>query len=142
MPPGTAASLMRWERVMLVSSEACDEVENCLLAAGCKVVKVGGGQAAVSRAERELFDAAVVVSTGKTMDLAETVFNLRDINGSMQIIIVADRSDMNQSAIVKEIVASLTPNTQALTIAELENQLAPLKSSGRQRRRNKTREVI
>ena len=127
---------------MLVSSEACDEVEKCLLVAGCWVVKVGDGQAAVSRAQRELFDAAVVVSTGKTMDLAETVFNLRDINGSMQIIIVADRGDMNQSAIVKEIVASLTPNTQALTIAELENQLVPHKSSGRQRRRNKTREVI
>ena len=127
---------------MLVCSEAYEEVEKCLLAAGCKVVKVGDGQAAVSRAQRELFDAAVVVSTGKTMDLVETVFNLRDINGSMQIIIVADRGDINQSAIVKEIVARLTPNTQALTIAELENQLAPLKSSGRQRRRNKPRELI
>lgn len=129
-------------KIMLVCSDSCDKVEKCLLSAGCRVVKVGDGQAAVSRAQRELFDAAVVVSTGKAMDLAETVFNLRDINGSMQIIIVADRGDMNQSAIVKEIVASLTPNTQALTIAELENQLAPLKSSGRQRRRNKPRELI
>jgi len=129
-------------KIMLVCSDPCDEVEKCLLAAGYWVVKVGDGQAAVSRAERELFDAAVVVSTGKTMDVAETVFNLRDINGSMQIVIVADRGDINQSAIVKEIVARLTPNTQALTIAELENQLAPLKSSGRQRRRNKPRELI
>lgn len=127
---------------MLVCSETCDEVENCLLAAGCWVVKVGDGQAAVSRAKREIFDAAVLVSTGKEMDLAETVFNLRDISRSMQIIIVADQSDPDQSAIVKEIVASLTPNTQAFTIAELESQLAPLKNSGRQRKRNKTRELI
>ena len=45
----------------------------------------------------------------------------------MQIIIVADQDDINQSPIVKEIVARMTPNTQALTIVELENQLAPLK---------------
>ena len=130
-------------KIMLVCSDPCDEVEKCLLSAGCWVVKVRDGETAVSQAQREIFDAAVLVSTGKGMDLAETVFNLRDINGSMQIIIVADRSDMNQSAIVKEIVASLTPNTQVFTIAELESQLAPLKSSGRQRRRrSKAREII
>ena len=111
---------MRWERVMLVSSEACDEVENCLLAAGCKVVKVGDGQAAVSRAERELFDAAVVVSTGKTMDLAETVFNLRDINGSMQIVIVADVLGINQRVVAEEIIAPCVPNIRVITIQELE----------------------
>src|SRR3990167_8273177 len=119
--------LSRLGKIMLVCSDSCDEVEKCLLSAGCWVVKVRDGETAVSQAQREIFDAAVLVSTGKTMDLAETVFNLRDINGSMQIIIVADQDDINQSPIVKEIVARMTPNTQALTIVELENQLAPLK---------------
>ena len=119
--------LSRLGKIMLVCSDSCDEVEKCLLSAGCWVVKVRDGETAVSQAQREIFDAAVLVSTGKAMDLAETVFNLRDINGSMQIIIVADQDDINQSPIVKEIVARMTPNTQALTIVELENQLAPLK---------------
>ena len=119
--------LSRLGKIMLVCSDSCDEVEKCLLSAGCWVVKVRDGETAVSQAQREIFDAAVLVSTGKTMDLAETVFNLRDINGSMQIIIVADQDDINQSPIVKEIVARMTPNTRALTIVELENQLAPLK---------------
>lgn len=114
-------------KIMLVSSEACDEVEKCLLGAGCWVVKVGNGAAAISRAEREFFDAAVLVSTGIETDLAETVFNLRDISRSMQIIIVDEQSGVDQSAVAKKIVAHLTPNTQVLTIAELETQLAPLK---------------
>jgi len=107
-------------RVMLVCSETCDEVEKHLLAAGCWVVKVGDGQAAVSRARRELFDAAVVVSTGKTMDLAETVFNLRDINGSMQIVIVAEALGINQRVIAEEIISPCVPNTKVVTIQELE----------------------
>jgi len=105
---------------MLVCSEACDEVEKCLLAAGYWVVKVGDGQAAVSRAQRELFDVAVVVSTGKTMDLAETIFNLSDINSSMQIVIVADALGINQRIIAEEIISPCVPNTKVVTIQELE----------------------
>jgi len=108
---------------MLVCSDACNEVEKCLLAAGCWVVKVNDGRGAVFQAEREIFDAAVLVSTGKEMDLAETVLNLRDISRSMQIIIVADRSDLDQSAIAREIIAQATPKTQVLSIGELENYL-------------------
>ena len=107
-------------RVMLVCSETCDEVEKHLLAAGCWVVKVGDGQAAVSRAQRELFDVAVVVSTGKTMDLAETIFNLSDINSSMQIVIVADALGINQRIIAEEIISPCVPNTKVVTIQELE----------------------
>lgn len=105
---------------MLVCSETCDEVEKRLFAAGCSVFKVGDGQAAVSRAQRELFDAAVVVSTGKTMDLAETVFNLRDINGSMQIVIVADALGIDQRVVAEEIIAGCVPNTRVVAIGELE----------------------
>ena len=105
---------------MLVCSEACDEVEKCLLAAGYWVVKVGDGQAAVSRAQRELFDVAVVVSTGKTMDLAETIFNLSDINSSMHIVIVADALGINQRIIAEEIISPCVPNTKVVTIQELE----------------------
>lgn len=104
---------------MLVCSEGCVEAEKCLLAAGCWVVKVRDGRAAVSLAERESFDGAVVVSTGKEMDLAETVFNLRDINRSMQIIIVTDQGGVDRSVVAEEIIARATPRTQLLTMTEL-----------------------
>lgn len=108
---------------MLVCSEASDEVEKCLLATGCWVITVKDGKAAVSRAEREIFDATVLVSTGKEMDLAETVFNLRDISRSMQIIILAGQGGVDQDAIDGEIIAQATPKTQVLTISELQDYL-------------------
>jgi DNA-binding response OmpR family regulator len=54
-------------------------VEEPLKAAGSDIVKVSDGETAVGRVRREMFDIAVLVSTGVAMDLMETVFNIKDI---------------------------------------------------------------
>ena len=84
---------MRIEKIMLVGSEIPHALMELLLDTGSRVTKLPSGKTAVSHAQREMFDAAIIVSTGEEMDLAETVFNLRDINSSMQMIIVSDRGD-------------------------------------------------
>ena len=66
-----------------------------------------------------MFDAAIIVSTGEEMDLAETVFNLRDINSSMQMIIVSDRGDTNEGAIPKQALARFVHNAKVMTMKEL-----------------------
>jgi DNA-binding NtrC family response regulator len=131
--------LSKLDKIMLVSSEACDEVEKCLLSAGCGVVKLNSGEAAISRAQRENFDAAVLVSTGKAMDLAETVLNLRDVNGSMQIVVVTERDIIKNDILAKALVAHPVPRTQVLTVAQLESQFMPLRTSERQDKRRVTR---
>jgi len=93
-------------------------VEQCLDRAGCTVIKVSNGDRAVYRIRREIFDAAVLVSTGKEMDLAETVFNLRDISSSMEIMIVTDRADTSGNVIEK--IAAAVPNTITLNLHGLE----------------------
>jgi 5S rRNA maturation endonuclease (ribonuclease M5) len=96
-------------KALLVCEEGCPEVEGWISEAAAAVVRVCKGDSAVRRVRREFFDVTVVISTGKEMDLAETVFNLRDIKSSMEIIIVADCSDASGSMIGN--IAKTVPNT-------------------------------
>ncbi len=119
---------MKLDKVMLVCSEAAEGVENCLVAAGCNVVRVADGTEAVSRILTEMFDAAIIVSTGKKMDPAETVLNLADIRGVMPIIIVTGIGDGGQSAISKKVVAQSVTNVEVVSRERLKDFLQSARS--------------
>jgi hypothetical protein len=89
------------------------------------VAKVGDGDSAVERTRREIFNAAVVVSTGEEMDLAETVFNLRDIRSFMPIVIVAELA--RPTADVAGQIAAAVPG---ITLVSLDGLKVLLKNSG------------
>jgi len=99
---------------MLVSTQSFDRVYKCLISAGCEVVKAENGESAIIQAQHGTFHMAVLVSTGTTMDMAETALNLRDISASMQIVVIAD--DQLPEA---ELIACACPNTVALTADRL-----------------------
>jgi CheY-like chemotaxis protein len=126
-------------KIMLVSSEPSTEVEKCLRSAGREFVTVNNGEAAIVQAQHATFRMAVLVSTGKTMDLAETVFNLRDISSSMPILIIKERSDEQEA----DMIAHSAPNTRTLTIHDLPAYLGisgslPRRSFGRRHQQYKT----
>jgi DNA-binding response OmpR family regulator len=104
-------------RVLLVCSNACDEVEKALANAGCVVVMAREGGAALSQARAQLFDAAVLVSTGREMDVAATALNLRAIRISMPIVIASGFVEASETRRRREMIASLIPDTQLLDVA-------------------------
>jgi hypothetical protein len=113
MPPvrDSFMSSQRSLKIMLVRSKPIDEVEQYLLATGGEVVTLDDGESAINEAQHARFDMAVLVSTGKGMDLAETVFNLRDVSPSMPIVIIADGYGREA-----EVIARTSSNTQALRV--------------------------
>lgn len=55
---------------------------------GWNVWLATSGQAAVNLARRIRFDPIILISTDDDMDVAETLFNLRDVQGSAQLVCV------------------------------------------------------
>lgn len=112
-------------------------MEKYLIKVGCKVVKVSDGEMAVSQAQRQDFDAAVIVSTGNKMDLTETVLNIRDVRAAMPILIVAGMGAVGQTSVRKAMIAHSVPRTKVLSLQELKNFLESIKNAkdNEQRRR-------
>lgn len=98
-------------------------MEECLAATGCRIFKVENGNEAISRARRENFDTAVLVSTGKEMDLTETVLNLRDVTRTMKILVFVDCGKEDKEPV--RTAAQVLPNTAIVGLDELREWLQP-----------------
>ena len=121
---------MESKRVLLVSTEACDEVEESLHSSDCEVITVRDGATAVHRAKHTTLDVAILVSAGHAMDRAETALNLRDINPSLEIIFIASHTGRGRKRPPSELLGGSIPNTRVLTPHELDRYLASPKWRG------------
>jgi hypothetical protein len=119
------------KKVLLVCSRGCAYVEEHLLHAGYRVTKVGEGAAAIERAKHELLNAAVLISTGKKMDLTETVLNLKDVNPGIEIIIIADSRRAEEKAAQTAAIVKALPETTVLKVNELDRYLASPSEKGK-----------
>jgi hypothetical protein len=110
-------------KIMLVGSDDKRILERRLQAAGCQVVKVNDNEQALYHARHEAFDATVLVSRGSLINVAETIFNLRDLNGSMKIIILIDRLEKPTNRFLRQLIEHPIAGTQILTRRQLQRQL-------------------
>jgi CheY-like chemotaxis protein len=112
------------KKVLLVCSRGCGRVEEHLRHAGYGVTKVADGAAAIERAKHEPLNAAVLISTGTEMDLAETVLNLKDINPAVEIIIVTGSDNAEEKAAQTAAILRALPETTVVTISKFDRYLA------------------
>ena len=108
---------------MVIGAEIPRSLNAIFQAANSHITKVPSGKVAVARAQHEMFDAAILLSTGKEMDLTETVLNLNDISGSMELIILSDHTDTIQSAVPQKTLVKFVSSVTVMTTRELEKHL-------------------
>lgn len=111
------------KKILLVCAPECTGVEEHLVHAGCLVTKVSHGTEAVEGIKHCVVNAVVIISTGSEMDLAETALNLRDINPSVEIIILADRIIAEGKRNEANAIARVVPKIKLLTVDELDDYL-------------------
>ena len=107
------------KKIMLVCSETSSKTAKYLRTAGHQVTRVSEGTMALAHSKRAHFDLAVLVSTGKTMDLTETALNLHDVSPTTQIIILARADPREPTPITKASVDQIIPRARVLTPNEL-----------------------
>ena len=111
------------KKILLVCSPLCTRVEGLLVQAGCHVTKVAQAIKAIESVKHDVIDAVILISTGSEMDVTETALNLRDVNPSVEIIIVADRQTVEDTTPEANSINFAIPKTKALTADQLDQYL-------------------
>ncbi len=122
----------RFGKILVVSSQGCAEVERHLADAGCLLTKVRDGTKALRKIRREIFDTAILLSTGKQMDLVETILNLRDIRPSMPMIVLIDPANSESNAAAQAIIARAIPEVPVFTVTEFQTHLESIEGKENQ----------
>jgi hypothetical protein len=119
---------------LLVCAEDCADVEEKLGYSGCAVIRAHNSSAAMLIARHEQVDAAILVSTGKEMDVTETALNLSDINRSLEIIILADPGGAANIPIELQAAGRAMTAARIVTAGELNRYLVSGHRRGRAHR--------
>ena len=114
----------RPKKMMVVCSDFHDDLESRLVWEGWNVIWVYDAKTAIAKARRERFNLTVLISTGKEMDVTETLLNLRDIRRSMPIVVVTETGDGNEDLARQEFVP--LSNTKVLPLSAIENFVSSL----------------
>jgi hypothetical protein len=130
---------MRLQKIMVVGSEIPEPLNRILSKANTKVRHVLDGSTAIACAHHESFDAALLISTGEEMDLAETIFNLSDVSGAMELIILSDQSETVNSPIPKELLPELVSSASVMTTQDLQNRFELVRKNEKSMRKRRCR---
>jgi hypothetical protein len=123
MSPDAGSNFNKIARILLVGLDHNQILEKRFKAAGCQVVKVIDNEAAIDHARHEALDTAVLVSSGSLINVAETIFNLRDLNRSMEIILLVDRLGPHSSRFLRQLLEHPIEGTRILTRRQLQKKL-------------------
>jgi hypothetical protein len=124
------------KKMMVVCSDFHEDLESHLVWEGWIVIWVYDAKTAIAKARRERLNLTVLISTGKEMDVTETLLNLRDIRRSMPIVVVAEAGG-NEDLAGQEFVP--LSNTKVLPLSAIGSFVTSLRDTSDHRQMGPTR---
>jgi hypothetical protein len=121
--PWHANQLSRPGKIMLIGVDQKQILEKRFLGTGCRVMAVKDCMTALDFARHEEFDGAVLMCQGSLINVAETVFNLKDLNRSMQIILLIESRSKHPNRLLRQLMEHPIEGTRILTRRELQREL-------------------
>lgn len=111
---------------MLVGCDKKQILQKRLEAAGARVIRVSNGAAALDCVRHADLHAAVLVSKGALIDDTEIVFNLRDLNRALRIILLVDRVKGERKRLLQQLIEHPIEGTKVVTRREMQKELSGL----------------
>lgn len=113
----------RVAKIMLVGPDPKQILERRFRTAGYQVLTANDNKAAIEQMRHELFETAVLVSRGSLLNVTETIFNLQDLNRSMEIIILVAPFGQHSSRFLGQLLAHPIQGTRVMTRRQLQREL-------------------
>jgi len=114
--------------IILIGADHKQILEKRYQAAGFKVVRAIDTAAAFDLARHQPFDTAVLLFQGSFLNIAEAAFNLRDLNRTMDIIVLVDRRANNSNRFFRQLLDHPIEGTKIMTRRQLQKQLQGVSS--------------
>jgi CheY-like chemotaxis protein len=109
--------------ILLIGADRNQIIEKRLQAAGCRVALSEDGPTAANFVRHQSFAVAVLLSKGSLLNAAETALNLRDLNRSLEVIVLIDRPAKDSNRYLRQLREHPIDGTKIMTRRQLQRYL-------------------
>ena len=122
-PLAVASARSRPGKVMLIGMDRNHVIERRFQAAGYEVLCAGNREAALEIARHQALDGALLLSQKSLLNVAEIIFNLRDLCPATEIIVLLRHGAKTSKRLLRQMLNHRFAGSEVMTRRELQQRL-------------------
>ena len=122
-PTEVASARSRPGKVMLIGMDRNHVIERRFQAAGYEVLCAENREAALEIARRQALDGALLLSQKSLLNVAETIFNLRDLCPAAEVIVLLRHGAKTSKRFLRQMLNHRFAGSEVMTRRELQQHL-------------------
>jgi hypothetical protein len=122
-PTALTHTRIRRGKIMLIGVDHNHVLERRFQAAGYEVLSAGNRETALDIAHRHALDGALILSQDSLLNVAETIFNLRDLCPAAKIIVLLQHGAKTSKQFIRQMLEHRIVGSQVMTRRELQKRL-------------------